>query len=293
MARSLGELGAGLVESRTLLRGLKPDVVVGFGGYPTVPPVVAARLAGIPIMVHEQNAVIGRANRLLLRAGARLARGIPDPGAVGKAARGEHVGNPVRRAVLEAVRGYTPSKPPETFNLLVFGGSQGARVFSGLIPGALSHLPLEQRGRIRLAQQARPEDVEALRGNLQGIGVAAEIAPFFTDMGGKLAAAHLVIARAGASTVSELAAVGRPAILVPYPYALDHDQAENARVLMEAGGCWLMPETTLTPEALGRRLAALMDWPDELLRAAEAAKAQGRPDAAERLADMVERVARA
>jgi UDP-N-acetylglucosamine--N-acetylmuramyl-(pentapeptide) pyrophosphoryl-undecaprenol N-acetylglucosamine transferase len=140
-------------------------------------------------------------------------------------------------------------------------------------------------------QQARPEDADAVRANLSGI--EAEIAPFFNDMGEKLAAAHLVISRAGASTVSELAAAGRPSILVPYPYALDHDQAENARVLMQAGGCWLMPEKTLTPQALGRRLGELMDVPDELSRAADAAKRQGRTDAAERLADMVERVAKA
>jgi UDP-N-acetylglucosamine--N-acetylmuramyl-(pentapeptide) pyrophosphoryl-undecaprenol N-acetylglucosamine transferase len=184
---------------------------------------------------------------------------------------------------------------PETdgpFNLLVFGGSQGARVFSGLIPAALAELPEEKRRRIRLVQQARPEDLEATRQVLSGMGVTAELAPFFADLGERLAAAHLVICRAGASTVAELAVMGRPAILVPYPHALDHDQTENARLLAESGGAWLMTERELTVKVLARRIAALMDWPEQLQQAADAAKAEGRADAAERLADLVERVAR-
>ena len=145
-------------------------------------------------------------------------------------------------AIADAVRPYAAPEADGEFRLLVFGGSQGARVFSGLVPGALALLPEEKRRRIRLVQQARPEDVAATRQTLTGIGVANEVQPFFTDMGERLAAAHLVLCRAGASTVAELAVMGRPAILVPYPHALDHDQAENARLLAEAGGGWLMPE---------------------------------------------------
>jgi UDP-N-acetylglucosamine--N-acetylmuramyl-(pentapeptide) pyrophosphoryl-undecaprenol N-acetylglucosamine transferase len=203
-----------------------------------------------------------------------------------------HVGNPVRTAISASVRRYSPSRPGERFNLLVIGGSQGARVFSGLIPGALAELREDQRRRIVLVQQARPEDLDATRETLAGMGVAAVVQPFFTEMGERLADAQLVICRAGASTVAELAVSGRPAILVPYPHALDHDQAENARALAEAGGGWLMRESEMTVTTLANRLGALMDWPDELKRAAEAARTQGRLDASERLADVVERVAR-
>jgi UDP-N-acetylglucosamine--N-acetylmuramyl-(pentapeptide) pyrophosphoryl-undecaprenol N-acetylglucosamine transferase len=292
MLRSLAELSRGLVQSRKLLRKINPAIVVGFGGYPTVPPVVAARLARIPIVVHEQNAVVGRANRLLIRFGATLATGFDKPKGGGRARASVHVGNPVRRAISEAARPYRPPGEGEPFRLLVFGGSQGAHAFSELVPGALAQLLEDKRARIRVVQQARPEDQEATRVSYRGMGVEAEVEPFFNDMGERLAAAHLVICRAGASTVAELAVAGRPAILVPYPHALDHDQAENARVLSEAGGGWLMLQKDITLAVLAKRLTALMDWPEELSRAAEAAKAVGRTDATDRLADVVERNAR-
>ncbi|HEX9905506.1 MAG TPA: undecaprenyldiphospho-muramoylpentapeptide beta-N-acetylglucosaminyltransferase [Propylenella sp.] len=292
MARSIATLLDGVLKARKLLRQVAPQIVVGFGGYPTVPPIVAARLAAIPIVVHEQNAVVGRANRLLLRFGAVLATGFANPKWSAGARRTVHVGNPVRRAVVDIARPYAPSGPGEPFRLFVFGGSQGARVFSGLIPAALAALPEDKRRRLLIAQQARPEDAAATRENFRGIGVEAVVAPFFADIGERLAGAHLVVCRAGASTVAELAAAGRPAILVPYPYALDHDQAENARLLEETGGGWLVPEKDLTPAMLAKRVAALMDSPKKLARAAEAARAQGRPDAAARLAELVERVAR-
>ncbi len=288
LVRSFVTMGQGVLHSRKLLRQLKPSIVVGFGGYPTVPPVVAARLGGIPVVVHEQNAVVGRANKLLIRIGATLATGFEQPKGGAKAKRQVHVGNPVREAVAEAARPYIAPYKNGPFRLLVFGGSQGARVFSGLVPGALSLLPEAQRSRLSVVQQARPEDAAGVRETYEGMGVEAEVEPFFTDMGERLAAAHLVICRAGASTVAELAAMGRPAILVPYPYALDHDQAENAKSLADAGGGWLMKETTLTPTSLASRLTSLMNWPEELARAAAAAKGEGRLDAAERLADVVE-----
>jgi UDP-N-acetylglucosamine--N-acetylmuramyl-(pentapeptide) pyrophosphoryl-undecaprenol N-acetylglucosamine transferase len=292
MARSLAELSKGLVQSRGLLKQLKPAIVVGFGGYPTVPPVIAARLAGIPILVHEQNAVVGRANRLLIRFGATLATGFDRPKGGGRARASVHVGNPVRKAISDAAGPYTSPREGGPFRLLVFGGSQGAHAFSELVPGALAGLPEEKRRCVEVVQQARPEDLAETREAYRRLDVAALVEPFFTDMGERLAAAHLVICRAGASTVAELAVAGRPAILVPYPHALDHDQAENARVLSEAGGGWLMLQKDITLTSLGKRLAALMDWPDELQRAAEAAKAVGRTDAAERLADLVEQSAR-
>jgi len=292
MARTLTTLAEGLLASRRVLRLVRPSVVAGFGGYPTVPPVVAARLAKIPTLVHEANVVVGRANKLLVRIGALLATGFKATKGGEKAREVVHVGNPVRAAIGAAARHYWPPLPGERFHLLVFGGSQGARVFSGLVPVALAELSEEKRRHIRIVQQSRPEDLEATRAAFQELGVEAVVQPFFSDMGERLADAHLVLCRAGASTIAELAVAGRPAILVPYPHALDQDQAENARALAEAGGGWLMPESELTAKTLARRLAALIDWPEQLQEAAEAAKALGRPDAAERLADLVERVAR-
>lgn len=291
MARSLATLGRGVLHSRRLHKRLAPDIVVGFGGYPTVPPIVAARMVRIPILVHEQNAVVGRANKLLIRFGAVLAAGFAAPKGSAVARETVHVGNPVRKAVTAAAKPHVPPPADAPFHLFVFGGSQGARVFSGLIPGALMQLGEARRRRLRLVQQARPEDLEQTRETLHGMGVEAVVESFFDDMGERLAQAHLVVSRAGASTVAELAALGRPAILVPYPHALDHDQAENARTLAEAGGAWLMPEKDLTPAILAARIGALMDDPEALATAAAAAGATGRLDAAERLADVVERVA--
>ena len=281
----------GVHHSRKLLKRVRPAVVIGFGGYPTVPPAVAARLAQVPIIAHEQNAVVGRANRLLLRIGALLATGFKDPKSADRAIRSVYVGNPVRKAVIQSVRAYAAPKASEPFQLLVFGGSQGAHVFSKLVPEAIGQLPPENRWRITVVQQARPEDLKSTREAYVQLGIDAEIEPFFSDMGERLAEAHLVVSRAGASTVAELAAIGRPAILVPYPHALDHDQAENARVLSEAGGAWLVPEAELTPTELARRLSHLLENPGELALAASAARAEGRVDAAERLADLVEGVA--
>ena len=173
----------------------------------------------------------------------------------------------------------------------MFGGSQGASVFSGLIPAALAEMPEEKRKLFEIVQQARPEDLSTTREAFSKLGVEAVVQPFFNDMGERLSRAHLVISRAGASTIAELAVIGRPAILVPYPHALDHDQAENARALAEAGGAWLMPESELSAATLGSRLSELTDWPEQLQQAADASRGQGRSDAAERLADLAERVA--
>ncbi len=289
--RSLTTLAKGVLQSRGLMKRFRPAVVVGFGGYPTVPPAIAARIAHIPMIAHEQNAVVGRANRLVVNLGATLATGFRNPKG---SSRGRHVvfvGNPVRKAIIEAVRFYQTPADDEPFRLLVFGGSQGAHAFAELVPGALALLPPDVRLRIVVTQQARPEDVKATRQAYTGMGVESHIEPFFNDMGERLADAHLVICRAGASTVAELAVIGRPAILVPYPHALDHDQAENARVLADSGGAWLMPEKELTASSLAQRLGALCASPEELETAAAAAQSVGRVDAAERLADLVEEAA--
>jgi UDP-N-acetylglucosamine--N-acetylmuramyl-(pentapeptide) pyrophosphoryl-undecaprenol N-acetylglucosamine transferase len=290
--RGIGTLLNGIRISRKLMKNVRPAIVVGFGGYPTVPPAAAARLAKIPIVAHEQNAVVGRANRLILRMGAVLATGFKNPKSAKRAVRAVYVGNPVRKAIIEAVRPYEVPTSMAPFRLLVFGGSQGAHVFSKLIPATIGLFPDESRWRVTVVQQARPEDLRATREAFAKIGVEAEVEPFFSDMGERIANAHLVICRAGASTVAELAVIGRPAILVPYPHALEHDQAENARVLADTGGAWLVSEKELTPTVLARSLGDLMEDPDELSMAADAAREEGRVDAAERLADLVEAVAK-
>lgn len=286
------ELGLGLVEARRLLRRIGPAAIVGFGGYPTVPPLLAARLAGIPAIVHDANAVLGRANRLMLRFGAHLATAFESPGGAERARAVTLVGNPLRAAVLEAASvEYQLPEPDGPFRLLVFGGSQGAQVFSNLVPAAVGLLDKPARTRLSIVQQCRPEDLDGARAAYGELGVEAELAPFFADLPARIAGAHLVISRSGASTVAELAAIGRPAILVPYPHALDQDQAANAGKLAAAGGAWPMPQSQLTPERLAGKLAELIGAPDELARAAAAAKGMGRPDAVERLADLVERAA--
>lgn len=292
LAGSLYSLFSGVVHSIGILRRLHPAAVVGFGGYPTVPPVVAAKLLGIKALVHEQNAVLGRANRLLIRLGASLATGMSGTTGANGAAHVEHVGNPVRQAVVDAAG--TPYRGPgenDDFRLLVFGGSQGARVFSDLLPAAIAELDLLIRQRLVIVQQCRPEDLERTRKSYAALQVRAELAPFFSDMPSRLAAAHLVVSRAGASTVAELSVVGRPAILVPYPHALDHDQAANARSFCEAGGGWVFREAELSAERLAEQIRGLIADPGRLDSAAHAARGQGHPDSVARLAALVEKMA--
>jgi len=290
--KTMVTLARGLLAARRLLKKIMPAVVVGFGGYPTLPPVIAARLTGIPAIVQDQNAVIGRANRLLIRLGAHLATGFENAAGSASARARTHVGNPVRPAIIAASeRPYLAPTASEPFRLLVFGGSQGARAFSDLLPAAVTTLAPDLRARLAIVQQCREEDLTRTGSAYDDLGVTAELATFFTDMAERIAAAHLVISRAGASTVTELAVIGRPAILVPYPHALDHDQAANAHALAATGGGWLMAEADLTPQKLAMRLAELMDEPAQLARAADAARALGAPQAVARLADLVEKAA--
>jgi UDP-N-acetylglucosamine--N-acetylmuramyl-(pentapeptide) pyrophosphoryl-undecaprenol N-acetylglucosamine transferase len=290
MQKAIGvaELMLGTLAAGRLLRRLDPSVVVGFGGYPSVPTMLAATRRRIATLIHEQNALLGRANRLLAPRVARIATSFPTVEGVkpADAARIVFVGNPVRPEVA-ALRAASYAAPEGTLDLLVTGGSQGARILSTVIPAALAALSPELRARLKLMQQARPEDIERVREAHARSGVAAEVAPFFHDLPARLARAHLVIARAGASTVAELCVIGRPAILVPYAAAADDHQSFNARALSAAGAAWVMPERDFTPEALAARLARLMEAPRELQAAAEAARGLGRPDAAERLADLV------
>jgi UDP-N-acetylglucosamine--N-acetylmuramyl-(pentapeptide) pyrophosphoryl-undecaprenol N-acetylglucosamine transferase len=292
-ARAVLTLAGGFIRARMLMGRIEPAVVVGFGGYPTVPPMLAAVLAGVPTVIHEQNAVLGRANRFLASRVGRIATSFGTVGGTEAfAARVVLTGNPVRPAVSAAAgTPYPVRTPPDPFRLLIFGGSQGARVFSDLMPATVALLAKETRRRLHLVQQCRPEDIGRVRQGYDLLGVQADLAPFFPDMPARIANSHLVVCRSGASTCAELAVIGRPAILVPLPHALDQDQKENASVLAGAGGGWVIDQSDLTPARLANEIAAFTASPDSLARAAAAARSIGRPDAAERLADAVENVA--
>lgn len=289
-ARAVAELGLGVIQARAILKREKPDVVVGFGGYASVPTVVAATLLGLPTIIHEQNAVLGRANRLLAGRVDRIATSYAvvqhlDPA---WGAKVTHVGMPVRAAIA-AIRDIPAPEiaDGQPIRILVLGGSQGARILSEVVPAALARLPEGLRARLDVAQQCRPEDLEMVRAAYAGTGIKATLDSFFADVPERLAGAHVVIARSGASTVAELTALGRPAILVPYPHAIDDHQTANARAVDETGGAWLMPQPAFTPEALANRLESLFTQPGTLARAAGCARAAGRPDAAALLAGLV------
>ncbi|TWA86645.1 UDP-N-acetylglucosamine-N-acetylmuramylpentapeptide N-acetylglucosamine transferase [Azospirillum brasilense] len=289
------QMGLGLLGANALMRHLKPAAVVGFGGYPSVPTVYAAAQARVPVMLHEQNAVLGRANRMLAAAARRIAVAFPEVASVKEEHRPRLVrtGNPVRPAIAaQRDAAYAvpapASAPGGPVRILVMGGSQGARVFSEVIPEALGRLPAELRARIHLAQQCRPEDLEAARAAYAGMGLGGlELESFFRDVPDRLAACHLAVTRAGASTIAELTCVGRPAILVPYPHAMDDHQTANARQLAAAGAAWVMAQPDFTADALAARLKDLLESPDALTAAAQAAHGWGMADAARRLADAV------
>ncbi len=282
-------LASGVLQCRGLINRIQPMAAVGFGGYPTVPPILAAAMLGIPCVLHEQNAVMGRANRFLAKRVSRIATGFDigrgDPKFV-------HVGNPVRAAVIDAAK--TPMPIPIAggpLRLLVFGGSQGARIMAEVVPPAIALLSEEERRRLIVTQQVRAEDMERVRAEYARLGVAAELNPFFRDLPQRMADAQLVIARSGASTVAELAVIGRPSILVPLPGSLDQDQAANARVLAEAGGGEVMLQPAFTPQALAERLSGILASPAALTDMAAGAARIGIADAAQRTADVVLKVA--
>jgi len=294
LALTLLVLGYGILRAVLLLLWLRPAAVVGFGGYPTLPPVLAAWLLRIPRIVHEQNAVLGRANRLLAARASAIATGYPGILAqkAALAIKAVHTGNPVRAAVREAAaHAYEEPAAGKPFRLLVFGGSQGARIMSEIVPGAIERSAAPLRARIRVVQQCRAEDIGEVKAIYARLGVPADLAVFFNDMPERIAASHLVIARSGASTVAELAAIGRPSILVPLPHALDQDQLANATVLVAAGGALLIRQDGFSAERLAQELSQLAEKPAMLAGMAAAARAAGRADAAERLADLVMRVA--
>jgi UDP-N-acetylglucosamine--N-acetylmuramyl-(pentapeptide) pyrophosphoryl-undecaprenol N-acetylglucosamine transferase len=285
--KGLLALGLGLVDAWRALGRIDPAAVVGFGGYASVPTMIAARLRGTPAMVHEQNAILGRANRLVLGGVSKVATSFAQTRFVGPD-RARLVGNPVRDTV-RALRtsGYRAPGPDRVIDLLVFGGSQGAASFSQVVPAALLSLEQPMRARLRIVQQCRPEDLQKVRSTYLRANIVAELAPFFADLPQRLASAHLVIGRSGASTVAELATIGRPAILIPYPYAADDHQTANARAFEATGACIVIPHAEFTAPTLAGHLRALIAAPERMAKMAAAAYAGGRPDAAARLADLV------
>ena len=278
-AATAAAIARGIVTALRLLRRLRAAIVVGFGGYPSLPALAAALMLGLPTVIHEQNAVLGRVNRRLAPRVDRIATSYPAVARLAPTLAGKVrlTGNPVR-AEIAAI---APMAETDRLSLLVTGGSQGAGVFADVVPPALAQL----RPVPNVIQQARAADVDRVRAAYAAAGIDAEVAPYFTDMPARLAAANLVIARAGASTISELTAAGRASILIPLPSAMHDHQTANAAALVQAGGATLIPQSDFTAARLLAELNALT--PARLAAMAAAARAAGRPDAARALADLV------
>jgi len=292
LARALvpARIAAGIVSAMRGMRRDPPAVVVGFGGYPSIPALAAAWALRLPRMIHEQNGVLGKVNRAFARRVTAVACGTW-PTALPHGVSAVHTGNPVRAAVgALAGAGYTPPDGGP-HRILVIGGSQGARILSDVVPPALAALPLRLRERLEVAHQARDEDMARVSDFYAAEHIAAEVSPFFRDVPRRMAAAQLVISRAGASSVADIAAIGRPSILVPYAAAAADHQTANARGLSSAEAAVLIPERLLTPESLAAQVEAILTNPGAAARMAAAARSQGKPDAAAALAAMVEALA--
>ncbi len=293
--RALKNIAAGRAMASRMYETFRPSAVIGFGGYPALPALLAAQRDGIPTLVHEQNAVLGRVNRLMAGRVDAIATAYPqvDRLAPKHAGKAHLVGNPVRDEVLMLrEQAFPPLTEDGIFRLLVTGGSQGATVLSDVVPDGLALLPEHFRRRLQVTQQCRAEDIEEVRAKYAGLGIPADLATYLPDLPDRLAWSHLVIARAGASTIAELTAAGRPAILIPLPTATDNHQVSNAREMAKAGGARMILQKSFTPVELAKQMQKLGLEPDALARAAERAKAVGRPHATKQLADLVERTGR-
>lgn len=267
----------------------RPDVVAGFGGYPSIPALAAAWVLRIPRMIHEQNGILGRVNEVFAARVDAVACGTW-PTVLPSGINGEHTGNPVRGSVLEkAASPYPDGDGP--VRIVAFGGSQGARVISDIVPAAIARLPDSMRAGLEVAHQARPEDDARVREAYEEAGVEADVQPFFTDMPGLMAGAHLVICRAGASSVADLTVIGRPAILIPYAAAAGDHQTANARGVADADAAIVIPETALDPASLSEQIMTVLTTPGVGKRMSENALGQGKPKAAARLAELVETLA--
>ena len=290
-ARAAREMWQGRAMAAELYRTFKPAAVVGFGGYPAFPALSAAFAGGIRAAVHEQNAVLGRVNRLVAGKVDAIATSYQETERVKPRLRDKvHlIGNPVRDSVLALrARPYPLLDEEGIFRVLVTGGSQGASILSEVVPDGLAMLPVAFRRRLQVTHQARIEDIDAVREKYASLDIAADLATYLPDLPEHLGWAHLVIARAGASTIAELTAAGRPAILVPLPSATDDHQTANAREITRAGGARTIPQSAFTPSELAKQMQKLGLDPEALQNAAARARACGTPEAASDLADLVE-----
>ncbi len=288
---NLLRLLSGVTKAHAVLKLLKPSVVVGFGGYPSLPPLLAATQRGIASVVHEQNAVLGRANRMLAGRVNAIATSFPTVSNLPQqnASKVVFTGNPVRQVALKFARAAYPQLDVNSaLKLVVFGGSQGARFFSDIMPSAVALLSDDLRKRLSIVQQCRDEDLQRVGNAYQQLGVAAQLNSFFTNMPSEIASAHLVVCRSGASSIAELGVIGRPAILVPLPHAIDNDQQKNAESFAAVGAGYIKPQNSLTPQSLAELLGQLLSDPQALKEAAKSAVQHGKPDAAHKLADLVE-----
>ncbi|MGB7242786.1 MAG: UDP-N-acetylglucosamine--N-acetylmuramyl-(pentapeptide) pyrophosphoryl-undecaprenol N-acetylglucosamine transferase [Sulfitobacter sp.] len=281
---------AGILGATLKMWREKPDVVVGFGGYPTIPALGAAYLMRLPRMIHEQNGVLGRVNKLFSKRVHAVACGIW-PTDVPSGVEAFHTGNPVRKSVLD--RAGASYIPPGDYpmELLVIGGSQGARLLSDMVPPAIADLPIETLRNIRVSHQAREEDALRVAEFYSARGITADVQPFFHDVPRRMSEAQLVISRSGASSVADISAIGRPSILVPYAAATGDHQTANARGLVEAGAAILVPEAAASPQAIREQIASILDNPPAALQMSQAALSVGKPDATKTLVDMVEALA--
>ncbi len=281
---------AGYCQARTLIKNIEPAVVVGFGGYPSFPAVYAAQKKNIPTVIHEQNAVIGQANAMLAPRASKLATNLTKIEGVSNddAVRTVVTGNPVRPDIAALYnKPYPVIEEDGPLRIFVMGGSQGANIFSDVLPAAFARLSPDYRARLDIVQQARAETIDAVRAAYEKAGIKAHVQTFFNDVPVQLERAHLVISRSGASTVAEVTTAGRPAIFVPYPHHADQQQKKNADAVADAGGGWVMTQNGFTVEALLARIETFLQNPQILFRAAEKARACGKPDAARRLGNLV------
>ena len=284
---------AGRRQAKALYREYMPDAVVGFGGYPAFPALLAASALNIPTILHEQNAVLGRVNRLLAGSAEAIATAYAEIDRLKPALKDKLVvvGNPVRDAIVKiGEMPFPPFDDTAPLKILVTGGSQGASILGQVVPSGLGMLEPSLRHRLQVVQQCRPDDIEAIRKRYAELEIPAELMTYILDMAAKLAEAHLVIGRAGASTMAELTAAGRPAILIPFGAATDDHQTANAREMTRAGGARTIPQGEFTPEALARQVEAIASDPHALANAAARSLSVGRPNAASDLADLAERV---
>lgn len=289
-AKNILGIAIGIVQAWVLLRRLKPHAVVGFGGYPSFPTMVASIVSRRRTILHEQNSVLGRVNRLLARRARTIATSYAQTRMMPLAAAQRVVltGNPVRAAVCAIAQvDYPELGESGLLRVLVIGGSQGASVFSDVVPGAMALLPADLRARIRLDQQCREAEIAAVRERYAALNMQVDCAPFFTDVAARLAAAHLVIGRAGASTVAELMVAGKPAILVPLPIATDNHQYYNAQAIEDTGAGWVVTQQAFTPEGLAAKIETLLRAPHRLAEAASAMRTLRNVRAAQALADVV------